>query len=751
MDAAKAAIAHCQHVVTGPRRRQHGGDQPVDVIEDLRAVAQRPQGFPRVPAQRIGTAAGRMTENEIGLHEAATDLRLHGAQLHRVRARFQQGQDASLADPSAQAGYRRRDSRGVMGEIVINRDATRSTAVFQAAAHAAKSRERRDGLRWFHATMGGGGNGSDGIAAVVVTRQAQAQRAQFAGTVPDGYGLRGRSDGSCTLAPMPSLGPVEDFDRAPDTALEDARQGGIATVHDDAALARNTAQQVVELGLDRAQVGKNIGMVELEIVEHGGRREVMNELAALVEKRRVVFIGLDDKGFARAQARGYAKIQRYATNEEPGILAGMIEDPRNHRCGGGLAMGTRNGNDVTARQQMPPDPGGPGIEARTAVEYGFEERIAPRDHVTDKEQVGSKIELQSGITFDHIDAGSPQLLAHGRVNRRVATGDTMSSRLREAGDAAHEGPADSQDVQVHVRRPIPFEGADSIGLSSQQQPVAASSRGLGRLGNDRAAGSIARPDLLPAAAWRLAAMAVQACAHWAGKATLNTGGSREELQLAIATLAARLMAEDGLELGPARHKAAVVVLGAQARAGSALPDHEQVETALRCYLREHDGAAHRQMLLKLRLLAVEWMQILAPFQPHLVGPVLNGSATLHSHLHLHLFTDSAKDVEMALLDRGLDIRVGPADDGPAHAQEVIGFMVPDAGAPRTGRRAAMSATPIMLTVLDTTALRHAPSAQARRHDPNLHAVERSGRANLHMLRELLDAPSGSAAPELIHA
>ena len=262
---------------------------------------------------------------------------------------------------------------------------------------------------------------------------------------------------------------------------------------------------------------------------------------------------------------------------------------------------------------------------------------------------------------------------------------------------------------------------------------------------------MARPEDVLAAAWRLAAIAGRACAQWAGKATLNTGGSREELQVAIATQAARLMAEDGLELGPARHKAATAILGAQARAGSALPDHEQIETALRCYLREPDGAVHRQMLHKLRLLAVEWMQILAPFQPHLVGPVLNGSATLHSHLHLHLFTDSAKDVEMALLDRGLDIRVGPADDGPAHAQEIIGFMVTDTGAARTGRGAARAATPILLTVLDTTALRHAPSAQSRRHDPNLHAVERAGRANLQMLRELLDAPSGSAAPELIHA
>jgi hypothetical protein len=234
-------------------------------------------------------------------------------------------------------------------------------------------------------------------------------------------------------------------------------------------------------------------------------------------------------------------------------------------------------------------------------------------------------------------------------------------------------------------------------------------------------------------------------------AAVKNGGSREALQLSIATLAARLIADDGLELGPARHKAAAAILGTAARGSGALPDHEQIEAALRHYLHEHDGAAHRQLLQKLRLLALEWMQLLAPFQPHLVGSVLNGSATEHSHLHLHLFADSAKDVEMALLDRGLDIRVGPADGEPVHAQEVIGFLAPHPGTERAVRGGAEPSTPVLLTVLDITALRHAPSARARRHDPSLHAVERAGRANLQMLRELLDAASGSAAPEPLHA
>ena len=227
---------------------------------------------------------------------------------------------------------------------------------------------------------------------------------------------------------------------------------------------------------------------------------------------------------------------------------------------------------------------------------------------------------------------------------------------------------------------------------------------------------------------------------------LKHGEGKEQLQREIAALAARLVAEDGHEIAQARHKAAAQILGPSARGGGSLPDNAQIETALRAYLRLHQGDEHRALLLRLRNEALTWMRILAPFQPHLVGAVLNGSATAHSHLHLHLYTDSAKDVEMALLDRGLDIRVAPPTDAQGHVQEVIGFVAPVAGA----RRTAPAGTSILLTVLDSDALRVAASAHARRDDPSLHPVERAGRANLAMLMQLLTEADGSATQEPLH-
>jgi hypothetical protein len=47
------------------------------------------------------------------------------------------------------------------------------------------------------------------------------------------------------------------------------------------------------------------------------------------------------------------------------------------------------------------------------------------------------------------------------------------------------------------------------------------------------------------------------------------------------------------------------------------------------------------------------MQILADFDPRLVGPVLTGTASPHSDINLHLFSESAESVSIRLDERGV--------------------------------------------------------------------------------------------------
>lgn len=120
----------------------------------------------------------------------------------------------------------------------------------------------------------------------------------------------------------------------------------------------------------------------------------------------------------------------------------------------------------------------------------------------------------------------------------------------------------------------------------------------------------------------------------------------------IASAAARLMAEDGItDFHLAKRKAARQ-LGLDERSG--LPDNAEVEAELRAYHALYQDEEHKALLLALRQTALELMELLADFRPYLTGSVLDGTAGPHSNIDILLFADSAKEVEIFLLNHGVD-------------------------------------------------------------------------------------------------
>jgi hypothetical protein len=130
----------------------------------------------------------------------------------------------------------------------------------------------------------------------------------------------------------------------------------------------------------------------------------------------------------------------------------------------------------------------------------------------------------------------------------------------------------------------------------------------------------------------------------------------ENLRRALAQEAARVMAEHGVrDFLFAKRKAAErfgVVDGA------VLPRNTEIEAALAEYQRLFGGEDHVESLLAQRLAAAEAMRWLRDFQPRLVGPVLHGTATLHSEVQLHVFADRAETVAFRLMDSGVPYDVG---------------------------------------------------------------------------------------------
>lgn len=120
-----------------------------------------------------------------------------------------------------------------------------------------------------------------------------------------------------------------------------------------------------------------------------------------------------------------------------------------------------------------------------------------------------------------------------------------------------------------------------------------------------------------------------------------------DMRRRIAHAAARILAEDGsLDYGSAKRKAARQ-LGAPDSGN--LPDNQQIEEALRSYQALYRADETREQLAMLRQVAIEYMERLADFDPHLTGPVLNGTAGRHAAINLQLFTDQQKDVEFLLM------------------------------------------------------------------------------------------------------
>lgn len=133
----------------------------------------------------------------------------------------------------------------------------------------------------------------------------------------------------------------------------------------------------------------------------------------------------------------------------------------------------------------------------------------------------------------------------------------------------------------------------------------------------------------------------------------------------IAHEAARMLAEDGgMDYGFAKRKAARQLGLADSRN---LPDNREVEEALRSYQSLYQGREQQDRLRQLREVAVEYMELLRDFDPHLTGSVLNGTAGRHADVNLQLFADSDKEVEFFLLNRRLAYRRGETrSDGQSH-------------------------------------------------------------------------------------
>ncbi|MEG0555385.1 MAG: hypothetical protein RR574_02845 [Comamonas sp.] len=192
----------------------------------------------------------------------------------------------------------------------------------------------------------------------------------------------------------------------------------------------------------------------------------------------------------------------------------------------------------------------------------------------------------------------------------------------------------------------------------------------------------------------------------------------------IAQTAARMVVEEGLEWGPAKHRA-VRQLGLPNR--TALPDNEQLEAAVREYIELFCADTQPVELQALRELALVWMERLTEFRPHLAGAVWRGTATRLSDIYLQLFCDDPKLAEITLINN--NVQYEPSTVTGFHGQPVEALSIHSLCKPLN------ESVGVHLMVYDRDDVRGALKPDS---------AGRSPRGDVQALRKLLEQEDGNA-------
>jgi hypothetical protein len=192
----------------------------------------------------------------------------------------------------------------------------------------------------------------------------------------------------------------------------------------------------------------------------------------------------------------------------------------------------------------------------------------------------------------------------------------------------------------------------------------------------------------------------------------------------LAAAAARLVVEQGLEYADAKRK----VVRGQVRVK--VPTNAAIEDEVRSHLSLYCSDTQPAELRALRKLALKWMLRLAAFRPHLGGAAWRGTATRLSSLHLDLYCDDAKTMEITLINLGIpyDSASLPAGQGGRRGGEPVPLLSIADACPELG-----STVTLLLAVRDVDDLRGALKPDAG---------GRSWRGDASALRRLLDAEVG---------
>ena len=171
----------------------------------------------------------------------------------------------------------------------------------------------------------------------------------------------------------------------------------------------------------------------------------------------------------------------------------------------------------------------------------------------------------------------------------------------------------------------------------------------------------------------------------------------------VAVVAARFIAEDGLDYAGAKQRALREVLGDPRQVThDCMPDNVQVQEAVREHQALFLADTQPVRLLELRRVALDVMRFVADADPgcplFVTGAVVNGTAGDHSDVHLLAHSDNAKDLEIFLVNANVEYDATEIAD--SRGGETLSFLWPQRRVPTPLQRTARTQEAVHLAVVD---------------------------------------------------
>ena len=116
-------------------------------------------------------------------------------------------------------------------------------------------------------------------------------------------------------------------------------------------------------------------------------------------------------------------------------------------------MGAGHAKHAATAQHVLGQPLRPGNVVEPFVEHVLDRRIAARQRVADHDLLAVVADRIRRIAFAQRDAQLFELGGHRRIDVLVAAFDLVTGLARQRRHAAHEGAADTEDVEFHPRHP----------------------------------------------------------------------------------------------------------------------------------------------------------------------------------------------------------------------------------------------------------------------------------------------------------